>query len=74
MGTCVSTQMPPDGEAAQRLVAERVKATGRRALMYFHAEISTGECDRLTGLSHQYHLPGHVNTNSCGIPSFLRLD
>ena len=41
MGTCVSTDLPPSGEQYLRTVAERVSATGRRALMYFHAEIST---------------------------------
>lgn len=41
MGTCVSTDLPADGEQYLRTVAQRVAATGRRALMYFHAEIST---------------------------------
>ena len=28
MGTCVSADMPPDGEAALRLAAARLQATG----------------------------------------------
>ena len=40
-GTCVLSDLPADAEAAERLVAQRVGAAGRRALRYFHAEIST---------------------------------
>ena len=35
------SDLPADAEAAERLVAQRVGAAGRRALRYFHAEIST---------------------------------
>ena len=41
MGTCVLEDEHADAEEAERLVAERVAATGHRALRYFHAEIST---------------------------------
>ena len=41
MGTCVLEDEHTDAEEAERLVAERVTATGHRALRYFHAEIST---------------------------------
>jgi hypothetical protein len=41
MGSCVSTEMPADAEQFLRTVASRVNATGRRSLMYLHAEISS---------------------------------
>lgn len=40
-GSCILEEMPPDATAAQQLFAQRMRAAGRQALMYFHAFIST---------------------------------
>ena len=41
MGSCIVNEMEPVGEQALRTLAAMVQAAGKRALMYFHAEISS---------------------------------
>ena len=77
-GSCILSEMPPDATAAQQLFAQRMRAAGRQALMYFHAFISTEtnatqkyeECEITDRNNRQvyYACPGTPNQN---YPLFL---
>ena len=69
MGSCVSTELPADAEKFMRTVAQRVNAVGggRRALMYFHAEISSE-----TNAAEKY--PDAIITNPSGEQIFYACD